>query len=336
VNINTIFVYTFKTYKMKKIILSATAIIAFAFNGLAQVAPDFSFEYWSAVTLPGTSAEDPNGWASFNTLNSSFAGAMPITVSKETTGTIPAGLIAAKITTDVIPSTVLIPNPFTPGQNFDTVGFVATGKVVLGSPPKLALGFTMPAGVVRPATLSFSSKYSPMAGDSAFVLAYLTKYNGTSRDTIATGQYATNATTTSFALNTITMNYDPAFSTVWADSMIVIASSSVFKHSGAKKGSIFWVDNFVWAGYNNVNEIETSGNVSVFPNPAVTMINFTSSVNADFVEVLDVTGRKVGTYSMIGNSLTIETSSFSAGMYIYNVLNDKKEVINRGKFEVTK
>ena len=85
-----------------------------------------------------------------------------------------------------------------------------------------------------------------------------------------------------------------------------------------------------------INDIVAPSNISIFPNPATNNISFTSSVNADFVEVSDVTGRKVGTYSMIGNSLTIETSSFSSGMYIYNVLNDKKEVINRGKFEVTK
>lgn len=319
---------------MKKYLLSASAIIAFAFNSVGQT--DLNFEAWTIVGLPGTTAEDPNGWASFNTLNSSFTGAMPITVSKETTGTIPAGLIAAKITTDVIPSTILIPNPFTPGQNFDTVGFVAVGKVIIGSPPSLKLGAATPIGVVRPSTLSFSSKYSPMAGDSAFVLAYLSKWNGTSRDTIATGQYATNATTTSFAVNSLTMNYDPAFSTVWADSMIIVASSSVFRHSGAKKGSIFWVDNFVWSGYNSINDIAVTGSISIFPNPATNNISFSSSVNAEAVEVHDITGRKVGLFSMTGNAVTIETSSFSAGMYIYNILNENKEVINRGKFEVTK
>jgi len=327
---------TFKTYTMKKIILSATAIVAFAFNGVAQTPPDFSFETWSPVFAPTFTMEDPAGWASFNILNSAFTGAMPITVSKETTGPIPAGLIAAKITTEVVPSTILIPNPFQPGQNFDTVGFVAVGKVVLGSPPKLALGYTMPAGVSRPATLSFSSKYTPMSGDSAFVLAYLTRYFAGSRDTIATGRYATNTATTSFAVNSITMNYDPAFSSVWADTMIVIASSSVFSHSGAKVGSTFWVDNFVWSGYNSVNEIETSGNVSVFPNPATNNITLSSSVYAEAVEVLDIAGRKVGTFVMNANTVTIETANFASGMYIYNVLNEKKEVINRGKFEVTK
>lgn len=325
---------TFKTYKMKKILLSATAIIAFAFNGLAQ--SDLNFENWTVVGLPGTTAEDPNGWASFNTLNSSFTGSMPITVSKETSGTIPSGLIAAKITTAVVPATVMIPNPFEPGEDFDTVGFVGTGRVIIGSPPSLKLGSPIPSGVLRPTTLSFSSKYSPVSGDSAFVLAYLTKYNGSSTDTIAEGQYATNATTTSFAVNNITMTYNPAFSTVWADSMIIIASSSVFRHSGAKVGSTFWVDNFVWSGYNSINEIENTGTVSVFPNPATTTITLTSSVNADVVEVMDLAGRRVGMYSMIGNAVKVETASFAPGMYLFNVLNDKKTVINRGKFEVTK
>jgi hypothetical protein len=176
-----------------------------------------------------------------------------------------------------------------------------------------------------------------MTGDSAFVVAYLTKWNGTSRDTIAEGQYATNATTTSFAVNSVTMVYDAAFSTVpAADSMVIIVSSSVFRHSGAKKGSTFYVDNFAWSGYNSINEIDGLGNVSVFPNPAVDRVNFISSVNAIAVEVMDITGRKVGAYLMSGNAATIETAGFAPGIYIYTVLNTKKQVINRGKFEVTK
>ena len=321
---------------MKKILFTVVSICAFAFGGLSQVASDMSFESWTVVGLPGTTAEDPNGWASFNTLNSSFTGSMPVTVFKETTGIIPAGLIAAKIVTEVVPSSVMIPNPFQPGQNFDTVGLVATGKIIIGSPPSLKLGNILPVGVVRPSVLSFSSKYTPVTGDSAFVLTYLTRWNGTSRDTIAKGQYATNATTTSFAVNSLTMNYKPAFSAVWADSMIVLASSSVFTHSGAKKGSTFWVDNFMWSGYNSINEFENSGSVSVFPNPAVNNVSITSTAAASAVEVMDITGRVIGTYSMNANSVTVETSALSAGMYLFNVLNEKKQVINRGKFEIAK
>ncbi|MCX6295199.1 MAG: T9SS type A sorting domain-containing protein, partial [Bacteroidetes bacterium] len=76
--------------------------------------------------------------------------------------------------------------------------------------------------------------------------------------------------------------------------------------------------------------------VSIYPNPATNVISFTSSLNAAAVEVFDIAGRKVGAFEMRGNAVTIELSSFSTGMYIYNVVNEKKEVINRGKFEVTK
>jgi Secretion system C-terminal sorting domain len=262
---------------------------------------------------------------------------MPITVSQVTTGTIPSGLIATKIMTDVVPASDMIPNPFRPGKNFDTVGFVGVGKIIFASPPSLKLGAPLPAGISRPSTLSFSSKATPMTGDTAFVQAYITHFNGTTTDTIASGKYATGITTATFALNTITMNYKPAFSTVWGDSMIVFASSSIYKHAGAKKGSVFYVDNFVWTGYNSVNDINGIDNkVSVFPNPATNAVNFQSSVKADAVEILDISGRKIGAYMMTGNNVSVPTFTFAPGFYIYNVVNEKKEVVGRGKFEIAK
>ena len=317
---------TFKTYKMKKIILSATAIIAFAFNGLAQ-APDLMFESWGASAPPFATIQDPTGWASLNALN--LVGT-DTSVFKETVAP-NQGLISAKIVTVKVTGAA-IPNPYTTG-NIDTAGILVMGKINALPAPGLSYGKPM-AG--RPSTLSFTSKYTPMPGDSAFVLAYLTRYNGTSRDTIAYGKYATGATTTAYAANSLTMNYNPTFGTIWADTMLVFATSSIYNHPGAKIGSTFYIDAMSWSGFTGINDITAPSTISVFPNPATNFISFTSSVNADFVEVLDVTGRKVGTYSMIGNSLTIETSSFSSGMYIYNVLNDRKEVINRGKFEVMK
>lgn len=313
----------FKSYKMKKIILSVTAIIAFAFNGTAQ-APDLMFENWANV--PFSTIQDPVGWASLNALT--LVGTAQ-SVYKETVAP-NQGLISAEIrTVDVVGAA--IPNPYTSGD-IDTAGILVMGTINI-SPPGLSYGKPMTG---RPSTLAFTCKYSPMPGDSAFVLAYLTKYNGSSRDTIAWGKYATGATTTSYAANSLTMNYDPGFSTVVADTMLVFASSSVYSHPGAKIGSTFYIDAMSWSGYTGISEVAKPSTISLFPNPAVNNISFTSSVNADAVEVLDITGRKVGVYSMIGNAVTVETSSFSSGMYIFNVLNDKQEVINRGKFEVTK
>jgi Secretion system C-terminal sorting domain len=313
-----------KYFKMKKIILSATAIFAFAFNSSAQ---DLMFETWSAAAPPFATILDPSGWATLNALN--LVGT-DTSVFKETVAP-GQGLISAKIKTVKVVGAA-IPSPYTTG-NIDTAGILVMGKINAFPTPGLTYGKPLSG---RPATLSFVSKYTPMAGDSAFVLAYLTKWNGASRDTIAYGKYATGIATTTFAANSLTMNYDLAFSSVWADTMLVFASSSVYSHPGAKIGSTFYIDAMSWSGYNGINENANFGSVSVSPNPAINYISFTSSVNANAVEILDITGRKVGIFLMVGNAVTVQTSSFNAGIYIYNVLNEKKEVINRGKFEVTK
>ena len=77
---------------MKKIILSATAIFAFAFNSAAQ---DLMFETWSAAAPPFATILDPSGWATLNALN--LVGT-DTSVFKETVAP-GQGLISAKIKT---------------------------------------------------------------------------------------------------------------------------------------------------------------------------------------------------------------------------------------------
>ncbi|MGZ4157728.1 MAG: T9SS type A sorting domain-containing protein [Bacteroidia bacterium] len=206
---------------------------------------------------------------------------------------------------------------------------------MLGTSASIKFGYTTSG---RPAVLSFSSKYTPIAGDSAFVAAYLTHYNTSlsKRDTIARGQYATGTASASYSINSLTMVYDPAFSSVWADTMLVFGSSSIYKHAGAKVGSVFYLDGLTWSGYNNVNEIDNKGSVSVYPNPAVNNVTFSSTENASAVQIMDITGRAIGNYTMTGNKLTVGTTGFAPGIYIYNVVNEKQQVINRGRFEVSK
>jgi hypothetical protein len=315
---------------MKKVILSILSSAALVITASAQVAPDFGFETWTNIPFSAT-VQDPNGWASLNALT--LVGS-PQSVFKETTAPY-AGTASCKITTVEI-SGASIPNPFRPGQNFDTAGIVGVGKISTVPSPNIKFGYNLLPGAGRPATLSFACKYTPMPGDSGFVSAYLTRWNGTSRDTIARGEYGTGVASASYAVNSLTMIYDPAFSTVWADTMLVFASSSIYRHAGAKLGSTFYVDDMMWSGYNSVNEMENSGSVSVYPNPASNRVNFSSTASAEVVEVMDITGRRIGAYSMTGNELSVETSGFAPGMYMYNVINDKKQIINRGKFEIAK
>lgn len=312
---------------MKKTLLTISVVASSVIGVMAQ-SPDFSFETWNNVQF-STTIQDPQGWASLNTLN--VFTATPKSVFKETTSPF-GGTASAKITTVKITGAA-IPNPYQPGD-IDTAGLLTIGQIV-ASPPSIKYGYNY---TWRSQILSFQSKYTPIAGDSAFVLATLTKWNGTSRDTIASGKYATGVATTSYSLKTINLTYDPAFASVVPDSEQIFISSSIYSHNGAKVGSTFYIDDIAWSGYNSTNEINgTVNNVIVYPNPSTNNINIVaSSVDAEIVRITDITGRLIGTYSISNNEANIQTTTFASGIYIYSILDQKKNTMNRGRFEITK
>jgi len=313
---------------MKKTVLTISALVMFAIGANAQ-SPDFSFETWNNVPF-STTIQDPQGWASLNTLN--VFTSTPVSVFKETTAPF-AGTSSAKITTVKVAG-ALIPNPYQTGHNIDTAGFLTIGKIITNPSAGIIYGYNY---TWRSAVLSFQSKYTRIAGDSAFVLVTLTKWNGTSRDTIANGKYATNSSSSNYSLHSINLTFNPAFATVLPDSEQIFISSSIYSHPGAKIGSAFYIDDLAWSGYNSTNDIRGIDNtVSIYPNPATNNINFKCSIDANILEVTDITGRLIASYSMDNKKVNIETSSFPSGIYFYSISNKKKEIINRGKFEIAK
>lgn len=313
---------------MKKLLLTVSVLATSVAAMMAQTTPDFNFETWTNVPF-STTIQDPQGWASLNVLN--VFTATPLSVFKETTAP-NEGAISAKITTIKITGAA-IPNPYEPGD-LDTAGLLTIGQLITAPSPGIKYGFNY---TWRPTVLSFQSKYTPMAGDSAFVVALLTKWNGSSRDTIAWGSYSTGATTTSYSMSSINMTYDPSFSAVSPDSQQVFISSSVFRHNGAKIGSAFYVDDMEWSGWNSISELTGSnGTMSVYPNPATTEVTFSSTADISSIEIADIAGRLIGIYPADNNKVTIATGNFTAGMYIYSVKDENKQVIGRNRFEVTK
>lgn len=312
---------------MKKLLLSFVALTALLTGANAQ-APDFGFENWTAIAPPFINTEDPNGWASLNALTATGTAQ---SVYKETTAPA-AGAISAKIVTVKVTGATL-PNPY--GGTIDTAGILAIGKISV-APPGLTYGYGL---IDRPAVLTFQSKYTPMTGDSAFVIAYMTHWNTATsrRDTIGTGRYATNANTTTYSNNSLTMVYKPAFDTVMADSEQIFISSSIYRsHHGAKIGSTFYIDNLAWSGYVSTNDLAgIRSSVTVYPNPATDRIAIECSVTAKTVTVMDITGRVVGSYLMDNNKAEIITSGMAKGIYMYNVIDPHGMILNRGKFEVS-
>lgn len=309
---------------MKKIILLMSVGILFFTGAMAQ---DFGFETWGDAVPGFVTVDDPQGWASLNALT---AVGTDTSAFKSIIGPA-AGTASARIETVKI-NGASIPNPY--GGNLDTAGILTIGKVVIFPAPVLKYGA---AYANRPALLTFQSKYSPIGGDSAFVLAYMTRWNGTSRDTLGSGKYGTGATSMSYSTNTLAMNYKPTFMSVMADSQQIFISSSVYSHDGAKIGSTFYIDGLVWSGYVSADDINgVVNNVSIFPNPAISSINLECSVEVKIMKVTDITGRSIGAYNMNDNKVNIQTHSYAPGIYIYNMLNANKELVHRGKFEIIK
>ncbi len=310
---------------MKKIILSLILGASIS-NGVAQ-APDYGFETWTNVPLSST-IQDPVGWASFNAV---VIAGMNQTVFKETAAPY-VGTTSARIVTEVLPSSVMIPNPFNSAENMDTVGLLVTGKTQVSSTAPVIFGkpFTQ-----TPASLDFAYKYNPVIGDSGFVVVYLTKWAGTQRDTVARGFFGTNTQVLTWTPQNLTLSWGASI--VAPDSQHVYVSSSIYRTYGAKQGSTFYIDALTWLGNVGIDDISGSNaTITKYPNPAREQISFKSSADVSFIQVMDITGRNIAEYKMNDSKVTIETFNFSNGLYLYTITNDKKQIVHRGKFEVAK
>ena len=77
--------------------------------------------------------------------------------------------------------------------------------------------------------------------------------------------------------------------------------------------------------------------ITVYPNPATSMINFTLDklpASRLLLRVFDITGRSVGEYQFVNSqSLRINTAHLSAGNYYYSLIQDKA-ILRSGMFVV--
>ncbi len=96
----------------------------------------------------------------------------------------------------------------------------------------------------------------------------------------------------------------------------------------------------VMQNYNvvGVNETQKSNiELSVFPNPATTVINFsTTSLEATKVIAFDMTGKIVATESIEMGKSKLNTSNLATGVYMYQILDKNNQTLTTGKFNVSK
>lgn len=88
----------------------------------------------------------------------------------------------------------------------------------------------------------------------------------------------------------------------------------------------------------NLNESQKASiQLSVYPNPAATVINFaTKSPEATKVIAFDVTGKLVATEVLEMGKAKLNLTNLSNGMYIYHVVDKNNQVLKSDKFNVSK
>lgn len=301
------------------VIITGASIAAFAQQ------PTLDFEGWN-----GTGAnEQPNGWITGNTLVSPFLLGNTQSTFKATSPDVHGGAYAMKIVT-----VDLVTNP-DPGNIADPIGFAATGSLV---------GTTLKAGfpyTARPAFAEFWYKYAPTGLDTASFFMYLTKWNGTSADTVAWAYWETSAAQSSYTQQTVTLNY--VSSTLFPDSAgVFFSATGPGCLTCGKIGSTVWVDDFSLSGWNGVNEHPSSNGVILFPNPAGEFVNISVDTDdATTVVAYDAMGRIVAsaplsesTSALNKKSGTLNTSGLSSGVYSYSLVDAKGAPLRAGTFSV--
>lgn len=309
---------------MKKILLSTIALAALALAGNAQAyIPNEGFENWGQ-----TAGEDqqPQGWISYNVFTSPLlpgGSGNPTSVTQAGAPDNYQGNFSARIET-----VTLVTNPDTNAIPW-TAGALFTGTVALSS-PYMFPGY---ASQQRPATMSYYAKYTPSGGDSAFCLVAVTRWNGTSRDTIAAGYDVMNAAISAYQQRNITLVYNPAHTNTIPDSISIMFSASMLINP--QQGSVLFVDAVAFSGYVGMDETTLNNGVSVYPNPSATVTQFeVTADNASQVVVYDMTGREVRRENFTGKVARVNSAELADGAYIYSIISSEEEVLTRGQFAV--
>lgn len=306
---------------MKKILLFISPLLLSMYVHAQNSIPNYGMESW--VNSTGF-YEEPVNWGTLNFLGLTQYGGNPITCFKDSL-TQHSGNYCVRVE-----SVALTANPAS-GSIPDTLGYIWTGAVNLIS-QTATFGYAQSA---RPLNFNWWSKYSPMnAGDSGYVIVALTHWNGLSTDTLAYAGSVIYNTPSWTQFNT-TFFYNPLYpNTIFPDTAIIVCSAT--DDHFPRPGSKLWMDDMSFTGWVGVNEF--SGNdysVSVFPNPSSTTTNFEiNNPDAAEIAIYDLQGRELKRENISGNKVSIDTHSFSPGIYSYRIFTKENSVFHMGKFSV--
>lgn len=324
---------------MKKRTLLWMSVASILFTGVAKaqiINPCFdTWTHQAAGIVNPVAYDDPNlgvgnnGWLTLNITSSSLLGSSPVSVFKDSVTPSPY----SPCTYSALIKTVILTNSTNSkaGKYLpDTIiGLLAAGQGQISPTPKLVFGYPFSTRITQ---LYFYYQYAPVGTDTASARVVLKSHYG---HTLGAGIVTVTTTVSSWTPGTVNVTYDSATGAV--DTIDVIFSSSSWYKP--KPGSQFWIDNVSTNPTSVSNLFVAHNSVQVYPNPASSVVNFSLTANPGkeyILEVYDITGKKMNTYTVRNNFASINTSNYAPSLYIYRLCDQNGEQMNIGKFSVMK
>lgn len=261
--------------------------------------PNNDFESWTAG--------EPTNWDSSN---ENILGTDFVTVTRELTNPY-SGTSSAKVQT--VTQNILFVGPVT------MPGILTLGDVVIDI---LNQTGTVNGGVPvtgQPKFLRGFYKYQPSGGDSCYIGLGLTKWNGTSRDTLAFGYTPFGGTVANWTEFVIPVEYE-----IWAepDSMNIMFVSSNLLFGSPVTGSTLWVDS-LWLEYSGVSVKDLGFDNKLFVsaiNDGNTLIVNTKGNISDKIEIYSLNGNLMNSVTNKSKEITsINIANLTDGIYIVRV-----------------
>jgi len=298
---------------MKKIAACSFLLLTTALISSAQI-DNGRFENWTTATTGIYVYDSLVNWKTTELLSLQNSGNAHHSVQKETSNVYEGA------------SSIVLTSWSTTGFPVDGLpGCATNGDVVVVL--SLQSSVTPVGGVPdieRHAALMGYYEYIPVAGDHGSIETCLTKWNGTSRDTIALG--ALDAALNIGSYTHFAINLAPLSAGAPDTSLIWMQSSPRSPIPSGQTGSVLRVDSLYYSGIIGIDEMSPLvKSMLTYPVPAVNDINvhveLVSPVTMHY-EIMDSNGKLVRTDKMNSNKQEINVSKLSAGNYFITLRDD--------------
>ncbi len=251
--------------------------------------PNNGFEQWIDTITPV-------GWGTTN-LNFGFFTYAPVTRTTDKH----SGSYAIKLQTKAIPMFGMLP------------GAAATGNIDVGT----GISGGVPTNGMKPAAIGGYFKFNSINGDTAVIVVFLTKWNGTTRDTVGAGGIIVNSSVTSYVSFNEPINYElPQV----PDTFIVICVSSA--GYTPQENSTLYVDDLSFYGLLGERMPLTMFLQKVYPNPSDGIFTLSlADSKKHTVKVYNVLGQMVYEKDNVVDQLVIDLKDQPRGIYYIDVDN---------------